>query len=330
MEYKTMMRALRLLCVAMLLGCSSDPDAPNTDSAAGGPPADGSAKPRIALIMKSLANEFFSTMAAGAEAHQSEHSDQYDLIVNGIKDERDLSRQVSLVEEMVGSGVDAIVIAPADSKALVPVLRRAQEQGVTIVNIDNRLDADVLQEEGIRIPFVGPDNREGARKVGEHLAGQLSRGDSVCVLEGIRTSFNGQQRREGFQVAMDAAGITIVDSQSAEWEMSKANTVAASMLSEHPEAKAILAANDSMALGAIAAVRSAGRAGEVLVVGFDNISAVQDAIREGKMLATADQHGDQLAVFGIEAALRMLSEPGTTPDDVETPVDLITAESLSQ
>lgn len=309
----------------LLLGCSQQND---TDSS---PDADANAdsgKPRVALIMKSLANEFFSTMAKGAETHQAENAERYDLIVNGIKDERDLNRQVSLVEEMVAAGVDAIVIAPADSKALVPALRRAQQAGIVVVNIDNRLDEEILKREGVTIPFVGPDNRAGAKKVGDYLAKQLNEDSKqVAVLEGIRTSFNAQQRQKGFQDAMDAAGIQIVDSQSAEWEMSKANTVASSMLSEHPEISAILAANDSMALGAIAAVTSAGRGGEVHIVGFDNISAIRQAIREGKVLATADQHGDELAVFGIEAALKELNGDGPG-DDVETPVDLITAETL--
>lgn len=305
-------------------GCSS-----RTDTAGS---AEDSGKPRVALIMKSLANEFFSTMAKGAEAHQAEHAEEYELVVNGIKDERDVSRQVALVEEMVASGVDAIVIAPADSRVLVPTLRRAMEAGVTVINIDNRLDAEVLQEEGITIPFVGPDNRAGAKKVGEYLAANR-KGDQVAILEGIQTSFNAQQRRLGFEEAMKEAGMQIVSSQSADWEMSRANTVASSILSEHPEVSAILAANDSMALGAIAAVKSAGRSGEVQIVGFDNISAIQQAIREGKVLATADQHGDQLAVFGIEAALKHLSqEESATSDaieDVETPVDLITADTLA-
>ncbi|MEZ6132566.1 MAG: sugar ABC transporter substrate-binding protein [Planctomycetaceae bacterium] len=319
-----------IVCVLLFLsGCAADkPTDATPDSAVDAPLAAGD-RPKVALIMKSLANEFFSTMAAGAEQHQAAHSDQYELIVNGIKDERDLSRQVALVEEMVSAGVDAIVIAPADSKALVPALRRARAEGVVVVNIDNRLDADVLKQEDISIPFVGPDNKAGAHTVAEFLATKLAKGDQVAVLEGIRTSFNGTQRREGFEQAMQAAGLTIVDSQSADWEMSQASTIASSMLTEHPQIKAILAANDSMALGAIAAVKGAGRSGDVLVIGFDNISAVQQAIREGKILATADQHGDQLAVFGIEAALKILAEPDSIPEDVQTPVDLITAETLS-
>lgn len=319
----------RIACFATILalmvtGCTSS----NTTSRS---KDDGNAKPRVALIMKSLANEFFSTMAKGAEAHQAEHSDQYELVVNGIKDERDVSRQVALVEEMVASGVDAIVIAPADSKVLVPALRRAIEAGVIVVNIDNRLDADVLQQENIAVPFVGPDNMAGAKAVGAYLAANR-KGDKVAILEGIRTSFNAQQRLKGFEAAMKEANMEIVSSQSADWEMSRANTVASSMLSEHPEITAILAANDSMALGAIAAVKSAGRAGEVQIVGFDNITAIRQAIEEGKVLATADQHGDQLAVFGIEAALKQLGESSdeeASIEDVETPVDLITSENLS-
>jgi len=306
-----------------MVGC--DANIRSTDDARGeGNTGD---KPRIALIMKSLANEFFSTMAKGARRHQEQHADDYELIVNGMKDERDLSQQVNLVEQMVARGVDAIVIAPANSETLVPVLKRAQDAGVVVVNIDNKLDDAVQQDVGIDIPFVGPDNRAGARMVGEHLAKRLSEGDSVAILEGIKTSFNGQQRRKGFEDAMKAVGAQIVDSQSAQWETNIANRIASAMISEHGNLKAILAANDNMALGALSAVKSAGKAGEVLIIGFDNISAVQNAIREGEILATADQHADQLAVFGIEYALRILN--GNTPEDKETPVDLITAEDFA-
>ncbi len=316
------------LGLALLAGCSSTSDSATSSHSSGN--QDGSEKPRVALIMKSLANEFFSTMADGAKAHQAENASDYDLVVNGIKDERDLSRQVALVEEMVASGVDAIVIAPADSKALVPALRRAKNAGVVVVNIDNRLDRDVLKQEGITMPFVGPDNQAGAKKVGDYLAQSIQGTDKkVVILEGIRTSFNAQQRLKGFEASMKEAGIEIVDSQSAEWEMSKANTIASSMLSEHPDVTAILAANDSMALGAVAAVKNAGRVGEVKIVGFDNITAIQAAIKEEKVLATADQHGGKLAVFGIEAALRELAGDGTG-EDIETPVDLVNKETLSQ
>ncbi len=325
MFLSTLARSASLLlsiCIPLaMVGCQ--PNASNTSS----PPASPD-KPKIALVMKSLANEFFSTMAEGAKQHQSQNSQQYELVVNGIKDERDLARQAAIIDEMIAAKVQAIVVAPADSKALVPVLRRAKLAGLVVVNIDNKLDEEILKAESLAVPFVGPNNLLGAKSVGQHLAKSLKPGDQVAVLEGIRTSFNATQRRLGFEQAMKDAGMQIVDSQSANWETNQANTIAASMLNAHPDLKAILAANDSMALGAMAAIKAANKTDTVQVVGFDNISAAQEAIRQGKMLATADQHGDQLAVFGIELALKLLQDPKSLPEDRETPVDLITAGSL--
>lgn len=327
MSLSTLARTGSLLlsiCIPLaMVGCQ--PKASNTSSAPTSPD-----KPKIALVMKSLANEFFSTMAEGAKQHQSQNSQQYELIVNGIKDERDLARQAAIIDEMIAAKVQAIVVAPADSKALVPVLRRAKLAGLVVVNIDNKLDEEILKAESLAVPFVGPNNRLGAQSVGQYLAKSLKPADQVAVLEGIRTSFNATQRRLGFEQAMKDAGIQIVDSQSANWETNQANTIAASMLNAHPDLKAILAANDSMALGAMAAIKAANKTDTVQVVGFDNISAAQEAIRQGKMLATADQHGDQLAVYGIELALKLLQDPNSIPEDRETPVDLITAGSLPQ
>jgi ribose transport system substrate-binding protein len=280
-------------------------------------------KPKVALVMKSLANEFFSTMAEGAKKHQAAHPESYELIVNGIKNETDLAEQVNLVEQMIARQVNAIVIAPADSKALVTVLKRAKEGGVLVVNIDNKLDSEVLKQAGLSIPFVGPDNRAGARKVGEELAKHLQSGDKVAVIEGIPTAFNGQQRRLGFEEAMKAAGMNIVTVQSGNWEMEKANNVAAAILSEHPDLKAVLCANDNMALGAVAAIQAAGRTGKVLAVGFDNIGAIRPMLADGRVIATADQHADQLAVFGIEATLKILKGEAP-PADQTTAVDLVT------
>jgi ribose transport system substrate-binding protein len=291
-------------------------------------PADADRKPRVALVMKSLANEFFLTMENGARAHHQAHADDYDLLVNGIKDELDVGRQIDIVEQMIAQRVDAIVIAPADSKALVPVCRKAVQAGIVVINIDNQFDQDVLADARVQIPFVGPDNRKGARLVGDALAAQLSPGDAVALIEGAPNAFNAVQRKLGFEDAMNAAGIKIVSSQSGYWETDRANQVAAALVNEYPNLKAILCANDSMALGTVAALRAAGKLGQIHVVGYDNIAAVQELLREGRVLATADQHADQLAVYGIEYALEMIRGQGT-PADRETPVDLVTAASLA-
>ena len=286
-----------------------------------GAPQD--ARPRIGLVMKSLANEFFMEMERGARAHQQQHRDQYELLATGIKDEVDVGGQINLVEQLVAQRVQAIVLAPADSKALVVAAKRALDAGVVVVNIDNKLDADVLAQRGIRVPFAGPDNRKGARLAAEVVTKRLARDSPVAVIQGLPTAFNGIQRRLGFEDAVRDARLRLVASQAADWDTAKANQVAAAVVSEHPDVKALLCANDNMALGAVAAVRSAGKEGSIQIVGFDNIPAVRELVKAGRVAATVDQHAGQLAVFGIEYALEILKTK-STPADRETPVDVIT------
>ncbi|MCH5575125.1 sugar ABC transporter substrate-binding protein [Pseudomonas syringae pv. syringae] len=284
-------------------------------------------KPKVALDMKSLANEFFLTMEDGAKAYQKEHATEFDLISNGIKDESDTSAQIRIVEQMIASNVNALVIAPADSKALVPVLKKATDAGIKVVNIDNQLDVDVLKSKNLQIPFVGPDNRKGAKLVGDYLAGKLTAGDEVGIIEGVSTTNNAQQRTAGFKDAMDEAKMKVVSTQSGNWEIDKGNAVASAMLNEYPNLKALLAGNDSMALGAVSAVRAAGKAGKVMVVGYDNINAIKPMLKDGRVLATADQYAAKQAVFGIEAALKLVKGEKVDTNDkgvIETPVQLVT------
>jgi ribose transport system substrate-binding protein len=282
---------------------------------------------KIALIMKSLANEFFVTMAEGAKAHQASNKGQYDLIVNGIKNEVDLAQQVALIDQMISGNVDAIVIAPADSKAIVPALARARDAGIAIINIDNRLEKEVLRDYDLDIPFVGPNNFLGAELVGQHLASHLNSEDKVAILEGVPTTFNSQQRTAGFKKAMADAGMNVVAQQSAQWDQTLAVTITAAILVQHSDLSAILCANDNMALGAAAAVTQAGMKDQIKIVGFDNISAIHTLISEETVLATIDQHADLLAVFGIEYALDALSS-NSMKGDKTTAVDLITKDSL--
>ena len=275
--------------------------------------------------MKSLANEFFVTMQDGAKEYQKAHAADFDMITNGIKNETDTSAQIDIVNQMILSKVNAIVIAPADSKALVTVLKKASDAGIKVVNIDNRLDPDVLKSKNLDIPFVGPDNRKGSKLVGDYLAKQLAAGDKVGIIEGVPTTTNAQQRTAGYKDAMDAAGMKIVSTQSGNWEIDQGQKVASAMLSEYPDLKALLAGNDNMALGAVSAVRAAGKAGKVLVVGYDNIEAIKPMLQDGRVLATADQAAAQQAVFGIQNALKLVKGEKVDSKDgvIETPVELV-------
>ncbi|WP_116140551.1 sugar ABC transporter substrate-binding protein [Trinickia diaoshuihuensis] len=315
----------RMLVAAAALTCAALAPVASSDAL-----AQSAKKPKVALVMKSLANEFFLTMENGAKDYQQHNAAKFDLITNGIKNETDTAAQINIVEQMINSHVDAIVLAPADSKALVPVVKKAVDAGIIVVNIDNRLDPDVVKSKGLNVPFVGPDNRKGAEKVGDYLAKRLKAGDEVGIVEGVSTTTNAQQRTAGFNDAMQKVHAKIDSVQSGEWEIDKGNAISAAMLNQYPNIKALLCGNDNMAIGAVSAVRAAGKQGKVLVVGYDDIDAIKPMLKDGRVLATANQYAAKQAVFGMDTALKAIEEhrkQSELSQVVETPVDLVTKAS---
>lgn len=307
---------------ALILAACGQETTGTTDTADSS--ADDGETPVIGLVMKSLGNPYFQAMQTGAEAYDAD-SEDFELRAVGIQSETDIAGQVEAVNNLVAQGVDAIVIAPADSIALVAPLIEAEAQGIAIVNIDVKLDDDALEQAGLEVPFVGPDNVEGARQVGMVLAEDLGEGAQVAILEGIQGAANAEQRKEGFEAAVAEGGLDLVASNTANWETEQANTVFTNILGANPGIQGVMAANDSMALGALAALEAAGKLGEIKVVGFDNVPEVEPYLADGSMLATLDQFGSDQAVYGIDVALDLLA--GEQAEDwVKTDIELITGE----
>ncbi len=280
-------------------------------------------KPVVGLVMKSLANEFFKDMQEGAVRHVQARGD-LTLIPLGIQSETDIDGQIAAVENLVTRKVDAIVIAPADSRALLSPVIRAIRAGIKVVNIDVAFDPAAMRKHGVDIVFVGPDNRAGARMSGEVLARALGRGGKVVIIEGSPGAENGVQRKLGFTDAISAGGLTLVDSRTAHWETEEANTVFSNMLTAHHDIQGVMAANDSMTLGVVKAIDAAGRSGQIKVVSFDNIPAMEPLLKDGKVLATVDQFGAQLAGDGIDNAMKEIAGQ-TLTGWIRTPLKLVTA-----
>jgi ribose transport system substrate-binding protein len=285
--------------------------------------AEEAKKPVVGLVMKSLANEFFKDMEEGAVKHAQERGD-VTLVPVGMHSETDIDTQINAVENFITQKVDAIVVAPADSRALVPPLARAIKAGIVVINIDVALDEGAKKQAGIDLAFVGPDNREGAKMSGAVLAKALGPGGKVVILEGNPGADNAQQRKLGFDDAVKEGQLNLLDSRTAHWETEEANTVFSNMLTAHPDIQGVMAANDSMALGVVKAIDAAGKSGQIKVVGFDNIPAVQPLLKEGKMIATIDQFGSKMAANGMDYAIKALKGE-KLQGWIKTPIQLVTA-----
>ncbi|MCO6052210.1 sugar ABC transporter substrate-binding protein [Mesorhizobium sp. RP14(2022)] len=284
-------------------------------------------KPKIGLVMKSLANEFFKQMQAGAEDYASKNTDKFEFAAVGMKDERDFAAQVDAVENFITQQFNVIVLAPADSKAMVTPVKKALEAGIKVINIDVALDEEAKKQAGVDLAFFGPDNREGAKLSGMALAKELGKGAKVVILEGNPEADNAKERKKGFDDAVAEGGLSLLDSKTAHWETEEANTLMTNFLTQYQDIQGVMAANDSMALGVVKALDAAGKSGQIKVVGFDNIPAVQPLIKSGKMLATIDQYGAQMAAMGIDYGLKELAGEKHS-GWVKTDIKLITAQDL--
>jgi len=291
-------------------------------------PALAADKPKVGLVMKSLANEFFKQMEAGAEAYAAKNADKFEFKAVGMKDERDFAAQVDAIENFVTQKYSVIVVAPADSKAMVTPIAKAIKAGVNVINIDVELDQDAKKAAGIDLAFFGPDNRAGAKLAGDALAKALGPGGKVVILEGNPEADNAVQRKKGFMDSVAEGKLQLLDSKTAHWETEEANTLMTNFLTQYHDIQGVMAANDSMALGVVKALDAAGMSGKIQVVGFDNIPAVQPLIKSGKMLATVEQYGADMAALGINYGMRELAGEKFT-GWVKTPVKLIMSKDLT-
>jgi ribose transport system substrate-binding protein len=281
-----------------------------------------SAKPySMALVVKTRNNPFFSPMISNAESESKKLATP--LEVQAPAQETDKERQFAIVQDLTARKVDAILIAPADSKAIVPALKQAQEKGVVVINLDNRVDAETASAAGLKLGgYVGADNEEGGQMAGAALAKALGGQGKVAVLEGIRGADNAEARKRGF--TQGAKGLEIAASESAEWDTQKAYSKMQSILAANPDLKGVFCANDKMALGAIKAIRESGKKGKITVVGYDNIPDVQPYLKSGEMYATIDQNPDLMGKYGARMAAGVLNKTVQPGGELLVPLQLIT------
>lgn len=134
-------------------------------------------------------------------------------------------KQTAAVENFITQKYDVIVIAPADSRAMVAPIAKALKAGITVVNFDVALDPAAMKKAGLDLAFVGPDNRGGARLAGDELAKALGPGAKIVIIEGNPGADNALQRKLGFEDAAKAGKLNVVASQTAHWETEEANAV---------------------------------------------------------------------------------------------------------
>jgi len=272
----------------------------------------------IALVMKTLTNPFFVEMERGARRAEKELG--INLIVKTGAQETSVDQQIAIVEELIKRKVEAIVIAPASSIDLIPVLKKAQDAGISLINIDNRLDRDVAKKVGLLdIPFISVDNEKGAYLAAQVISERLTTAADVLVIEGICSAKNAQERSAGTLRALkEKPNLRVIAVDTANWKIDEAYEVTKRRFVQNPSIAAVVCGNDMMALGALRYLREANR-NDVLVGGFDALEEARKAVNEGRMLVTVDQQADMQGYQGVKMAWQKIS---AEPVSAETLIDV--------
>jgi galactofuranose transport system substrate-binding protein len=201
------------------------------------------------------------------------------------------AKQVADVNSMIAQGVDAIFLAPREEKPLIPAVMAAKKAGIPVILLDRNVDQSLAKAGRDYVTFIGSDFVDEGKRAAESLAKAMNGNAKIIQLEGTTGSSPANDRRKGFEDAIKAhPGMKIVASQSGDFARDKGRQVAETLLQAHPDASAIYAHNDEMAIGAIAALEAAGKkpGQDVMIVSIDGTRDALQAIIDGKMLATVE------------------------------------------
>lgn len=280
----------------------------------------------IGFVPMTLNNEYFITMVNGAKQKAAELGVELD--VQAADSHASAAAQLTIVENMITSGVDGICIVPSSSEGLETALQKIKEAGIPIINLDTKIDQLILDVVGMEVPFYGTDNYAGAKSAGEFVVANMPEGVETAILTGIEGQQNASDRRDGFY---DAAGshIKVVAEQSANWEVDLGYTATQNILTANPNLGLIFASNDNMAIGALRAVEEADLKDQVKIIGFDAITEALNLVDSGELYGTVAQYPAEMGKLGVENIVKLIKgEEAET--SIDTGAKLITAENVKE
>jgi ribose transport system substrate-binding protein len=292
------------------------------------PPATAAEPRTVVLVMKTLVNPFFIAMEQGARKAERELGIR--LVVLSAVDEASVEQQTSIVRQAIRDRMDAIVIVPGHSTAVIPVLAEARAAGLVVINIDERLEPETARKLGLtNVPFVGVNNEHGAYLSAKYLAGKLTGPTQAAILQGDPASRTSQDREQGaLRAFAEHPNIEIVARETARWKIDEAYDVTERLFEKHPGIGAIFCANDLMALGAVRYLEETGKK-HVLVAAYDAIEQARAALRRGNLVATVDQRAGEQGYIGVRHAVRALAGE-KLPAETFIDVELVTVETLER
>ena len=304
-----------------LSGCggSDSGSAGSGDKSGGG---DGGDAKYIAIITPSPDNPFFKAEGDAAKAKAEELG--YEASVASHDD--DPNKQSELIDAAISRGAAAIILDNAGADASIGAVQKAADANIPVFLIDREINAT-----GIAAAQIVSNNAQGAQLGGEAFVEAMGEKGNYVELVGKESDTNAGVRSDGYNnVISQYPDLKLVQQETANWDQQEAFTKMETILQRNPDIQGVIAGNDTMALGAVAAIKAAGLK-NVVVVGFDGSPDAIAAIKAGDMYATVLQPAAQGAEEAVKQAVTMI-EDGTAPSEEKQAIDceLINADNADE
>lgn len=272
---------------------------------------------KLGVTISTTNNPYFVAMKDGLDKFAGEK--KVSLKVADAQD--DAARQADDIQNFISQNVDAILINPVDSKAVVSSIKAANSANIPVILIDRG------SEGGDVLTTVASDNVEAGKMAAEFVVKELGEKAKAFELSGVPGASATVDRGKGFN-KIAKTKLDILSSQSANFDRAKALNTAQNMIQGHKDVQVIFAQNDEMALGAAQAVKSAGLK-DILIVGIDGQPDAHDAIKNGDITATIAQQPAKMGEIAIQAAIDHYQGKKVKKTTV-SPIYLVTKETVDQ
>ncbi len=308
------------LCVIIMaafafVGCGGPAETPD-----GAQSADSGQQLEIAVIPKGLTHQFWVSVKNGAEAAAAELDAQ--IVWQGPPRETEIEQQISIVQDMITRGVDAIVLAACDANALTGVVEQADRAGIPVVMVDSDVNSDIPKS------LVATDNIEGGAIAVRVLAQLLDGEGDVGLLPFVPGAATSELREQGFREELPTfPGLRLAAANYSQSDAAIGMNVTSDMLTAYPDIVGIFAANEPGAIGAAQALRTAGKVGEVKLVAFDASAEQLTALQDGVVQALLVQDPFKMGYEAVRVAVDALHGE-EVPKRIDTGVTVITLENL--
>jgi ribose transport system substrate-binding protein len=283
-----------------LVGCGKQTEQSNQKA-----PANPQTKLTIGVSLLTRTHPFYQELEAGLK--EAAAANGYELLITA--GEFDVAKQKDQLQEFIVRKVNAIILAPCDSKSIGTSVKAANDAGIPVFTADIACLA-----EGVKvITHVASDNVAGGRLAAQAVAKAINGSGKVAIIDHPEVE-SVIQRVRGFEEEIAAfPGIQIVAKLSGHGVKDQAFRTAEDILQAHPDITAIFGINDDSALGALAAIEKAGKSGKVIVVGFDAVPEARAAIKAGKIYADVIQKPNEIGRNTIEAVKTYITGGAVSP-----------------